>query len=62
MNYRSLSDILLTRAELRREFEYQIKIGRECLNVIKKRPILYEFIGEVILKINKPRKSNLKFM
>jgi hypothetical protein len=58
MNCRSLSDIQ-TRAELRREFEYQIKIGRECFNVIKKRPILYEFIGEVILKINKPRKSNL---
>ena len=33
------------------EFLYQIQIGYECFIVIKNEPS-YEFIGEVILKIN----------
>jgi hypothetical protein len=35
MNSRSLSDIIRTR-----ELVYQIKIGCECFNVLKKRPII----------------------
>ena len=33
------------------QFVYQIQIGYECFIVIKNDPS-YEFIGEVILKIN----------
>ena len=41
-----------TNSSRRREFVYQIKIGCECFNVYLKNDPSYEFIGEVILKIN----------
>ena len=34
-----------------REFVYQIKIGCECFNALKN-DSSYEFIGDVVLKIN----------
>jgi hypothetical protein len=50
MSSRSVSDIQ-TRAEGESSVVYQIQIGCECFIVLKNDPS-YEFIGEVILRIN----------
>jgi hypothetical protein len=44
-----LSDI---KREAQPSVLYLIKHDNECFKWLKKRPILYEYIGEVIFKIN----------